>query len=123
MTANITLIGNAIDKPAEYGKIKVLRLATSNSKDDKNPAYWDIKILSPWLCDAASSIEKGARLIVIANIKGSTYQTKDGQTRHGTEIIASTIGRVLQTEANPITSGMMPAGSSPFIYPTDAPAF
>lgn len=124
MTANITLIGNAIDSPKEYGKIKVLRLATSNSKDDKNPAYWDVKIISPWLCDAAASIEKGARLIVIGNIKGTTYQTKEGQTRHGTEIIASTIGRVLQADNNNMmTSGMMPAGSSPFIYPTDAPAF
>lgn len=123
MTANITLIGNAIDRPTEYGKIKVLRLATSKGKDDKNPAYWDIKIISSWLCEAAETIEKGDRLIIIGNIKGSTYQTKDGQTHHGIEVIANTIGRVLQTETNTMTNSMMPAGSAPFIYPTDAPAF
>lgn len=123
MTANITLIGNAIDRPTEYGKIKVLRLATSKGKDDTNPAYWDIKIISPWLCEAAETIEKGARLIIIGTIKGTTYQTKDGANRHGIEVIANTIGRVLQMETNTMKNSMMPAGSAPFIYPTDAPAF
>lgn len=123
MTANITLIGNAIDKPTEYGKIKVLRLATSKNKDDKQPAYWDIKILSPWLCEAVETIKKGDRLIIIGTIKGTMYQTKDGANRHGMEVIANTIGRVLQTETNSMTNSMMPAESAPFIYPTDVPAF
>lgn len=122
MTANITLIGNAIDRPTEYGKIKVLRLATSKGKDDKNPAYWDIKIISPWLCEAAETIEKGARLIIIGTIKGTNYQTKDGTNRHGIEVIANTIGRVLQTPT-PAAYDMPNVGGTPFIYPTDAPAF
>lgn len=113
--ADITLIGNAIDKPAEYGKIKVLRLATNNGKDDKKPAYWDIKILAPWLCEAAASIEKGERLIIVGYMHGTEYQTKDGQTRHGMEVIANTIGRVLQTPTTTTT----PAWN----YAPDVPQF
>lgn len=108
--AEMILTGNAIAKPEEHGKIKVLRLATNSGKDDKTPAYWDIKIISPWLVDAATNIEKGDHLIVIANIKGTTYQTKEGQTRHGSEVIASTIGKVLQTPQ--AANGMMSTPTS-----------
>lgn len=112
--AEIILTGNAIAAPEEHGKMKVLRLATNSGKDDKNPAYWDVKILSPWLVDAATNIEKGDRLIVIANVKGTTYQTKEGQTRHGSEVIASTIGKVLQTPRTDNT--MMNSSSSAWNY-------
>lgn len=126
----ITLVGNLVNDPEQYGNLLSFRIACNDSKlnkqtnqyEDTSTAFWNIKILRKSLFTACTrELHKGTRIIIQGHIQGTEYTNKQtGQTVHGMEIIAENIGISLKPESATMTSTPT---SSAWNYPTDAPQF
>ena len=94
---NTTIIGN-IGKPPELrytpSKMAVAEfsVATTRGKDDKKQTTWHtVTAFGKTAENAAASLQKGNRVIVIGRIDVTTSE-KDGQKRTYTKIVADNIG-------------------------------
>lgn len=94
---NTTIIGN-IGKPPELrytpSKMAVAEfsVATTRGKDDKKQTTWHtVTAFGKTAENAAASLQKGNRVIVIGRIDITTSE-KDGQKKTYTKIIADNIG-------------------------------
>lgn len=101
---NTTIIGN-IGKPPELrytpSKMAVAEfsVATTRGKDDKKQTTWHtITAFGKTAENAAASLQKGNRVIVIGRIDVTTSE-KDGQKRTYTKIVADNIGLDLTYDA------------------------
>lgn len=120
----ITLVGNLVNEPEQYGNLLSFRMACNDSKlnkqtnqyEDTGTAYWNIKILRKSLFTACTrDLHKGTKIIIQGHIQGTEYTNKETrQTVHGMEVIAENIGISLKPETTT---------SSAWNYPTDAPQF
>jgi len=94
---NTTIIGN-IGKPPDLRftasgmAVAEFSVATTRGKDDKKQTTWHtITAFGKTAENAAASLEKGNRVIVIGRIDVTTSE-KDGQKRTYTKIVADNIG-------------------------------
>lgn len=101
---NTTIIGN-IGKPPElrYTNSKMavaeFSVATTRGKDDKKQTTWHtITAFGKTAENAAASLQKGNRVIVIGRIDITTSE-KDGQKKTYTKIVADNIGLDLTYDA------------------------
>lgn len=101
---NTTIIGN-IGKPPElrYTNSKMavaeFSVATTRGKDDKKQTTWHtVTAFGKTAENAAASLQKGNRVIVIGRIDVTTSE-KDGQKRTYTKIVADNIGLDLTYDA------------------------
>lgn len=101
---NTTIIGN-IGKPPELrytpSKMAVAEfsVATTRGKDDKKQTTWHtVTAFGKTAENAAASLQKGNRVIVIGRIDVTTSE-KDGQKKTYTKIVADNIGLDLTYDA------------------------
>ena len=101
---NTTIIGN-IGKPPElrYTNSKMavaeFSVATTRGKDDKKQTTWHtVTAFGKTAENAAASLQKGNRVIVIGRIDITTSE-KDGQKKTYTKIVADNIGLDLTYDA------------------------
>ena len=101
---NITIIGNA-GKPIELkysaGGVAVgnFTVATTSGKDDKKQTTWhNVTVFGDMAETAATSIEKGSRVIVVGKLDISSYE-KDGNKVWTTKILADEIGLTMRFNA------------------------
>lgn len=101
---NTTIIGN-IGKPPELrytpSKMAVAEfsVATTRGKDEKKTTTWHtVTAFGKTAENAAASLQKGNRVIVIGRIDVTTSE-KDGQKRTYTKIVADNIGLDLTYDA------------------------
>ena len=101
---NITIVGNC-GKPIElkYGAngkaIGNFTVATTSGKDDKKQTTWhNVTVFGDMAETAASSIEKGSRVIVVGKLDISSYE-KDGNKGWTTKILADEIGLTMRFNA------------------------
>ena len=99
---NITIVGNA-GKPIElkYGQSGLAQgtfsVATTSGKDDKKVTVWhNVTVFGQMAEHAASSIEKGSRVIVVGKLDISSYENKEGVKVWTTKILADEIGLTMR---------------------------
>ena len=98
----ITIVGNA-GKPIElkYGQSGLAQgtfsVATTSGKDEKKVTVWhNVTVFGQMAEHAASSIEKGSRVIVTGKLDISSYENKDGVKVWTTKILADEIGLTMR---------------------------
>jgi single-strand DNA-binding protein len=98
----ITIVGNA-GKPIElkYGQSGLAQgtfsVATTSGKDEKKVTVWhNVTVFGQMAEHAASSIEKGSRVIVVGKLDISSYENKDGVKVWTTKILADEIGLTMR---------------------------
>jgi single-strand DNA-binding protein len=99
---NITIVGNA-GKPIElkYGQSGLAQgtfsVATTSGKDEKKVTVWhNVTVFGQMAEHAASSIEKGSRVIVVGKLDISSYENKEGVKVWTTKILADEIGLTMR---------------------------
>jgi single-strand DNA-binding protein len=102
MTNIITIVGNA-GKPIElkYGQSGLAQgtfsVATTSGKDEKKVTVWhNVTVFGQMAEHAASSIEKGSRVIVVGKLDISSYENKEGVKVWTTKILADEIGLTMR---------------------------
>ena len=98
----ITIVGNA-GKPIElkYGQSGLAQgtfsVATTSGKDEKKVTVWhNVTVFGQMAEHAASSIEKGSRVIVVGKLDISSYENKEGVKVWTTKILADEIGLTMR---------------------------
>ena len=98
----ITIVGN-VGKPIElkYGQSGLAQgtfsVATTSGKDDKKVTVWhNVTVFGQMAEHAASSIEKGSRVIVVGKLDISSYENKEGVKVWTTKILADEIGLTMR---------------------------
>lgn len=98
----ITIVGNA-GKPIElkYGQSGLAQgtfsVATTSGKDEKKVTVWhNVTVFGQMAEYAASSIEKGSRVIVVGKLDISSYENKEGVKVWTTKILADEIGLTMR---------------------------
>jgi single-strand DNA-binding protein len=98
----ITIVGNA-GKPIElkYGQSGLAQgtfsVATTSGKDEKKVTVWhNVTVFGQMAEHAASSIEKGSRVVVVGKLDISSYENKDGVKVWTTKILADEIGLTMR---------------------------
>ena len=99
---NITIVGNA-GKPIElkYGQSGLAQgtfsVATTSGKDEKKVTVWhNVTVFGQMAEHAASSIEKGSRVVVVGKLDISSYENKEGVKVWTTKILADEIGLTMR---------------------------
>jgi single-strand DNA-binding protein len=101
---NITLVGRVGRDPemkfSQNGlPIVNFSIATEYGKDEKKKTTWhNIVVFDKLAENVASSVTKGSRVIVAGRIEISEYETKDGEKKKKTELIADAVGLELRYE-------------------------
>jgi single-strand DNA-binding protein len=98
----ITIVGNA-GKPIElkYGQSGLAQgtfsVATTSGKDEKKVTVWhNVTVFGQMAEHAASSIEKGSRVVVVGKLDISSYENKEGVKVWTTKILADEIGLTMR---------------------------
>ena len=98
----ITIVGN-VGKPIElkYGQSGLAQgtfsVATTSGKDEKKVTVWhNVTVFGQMAEYAASSIEKGSRVIVTGKLDISSYENKDGVKVWTTKILADELGLTMR---------------------------
>jgi single-strand DNA-binding protein len=98
----ITIVGN-VGKPIElkYGQSGLAQgtfsVATTSGKDEKKVTVWhNVTVFGQMAEHAASSIEKGSRVIVTGKLDISSYENKEGVKVWTTKILADEIGLTMR---------------------------
>lgn len=98
----IIIVGN-VGKPIElkYGQSGLAQgsfsVATTSGKDEKKVTVWhNVTVFGQMAEHAASSIEKGSRVIVTGKLDISSYENKEGVKVWTTKILADEIGLTMR---------------------------
>ena len=98
----ISIVGN-VGKPIElkYGQSGLAQgtfsVATTSGKDEKKVTVWhNVTVFGQMAEHAASSIEKGSRVIVVGKLDISSYENKEGVKVWTTKILADEIGLTMR---------------------------
>ena len=101
----ITIVGNA-GKPIELKYTQsglaqgTFSVATTSGKDDKKVTVWpNVTVFGQMAEHAATSIEKGSRVIVTGKLDISSYENKDGVKVWTTKILADELGLTMRFNA------------------------
>lgn len=103
MTASTTLIGNLVRDPelrftpkgdavANFTVAVNERVKQGDDWVDGEPSYYDVTAWRKLAEDAAESLLKGSRVVVVGKMKIDKYETKDGQQRSKVIVTADEIG-------------------------------
>ena len=137
MSAGITLTGGVVADPelkfsAKGMAVLNLRVATSRRTKtddgwvDVDQTFWRVSAFRQLAENAAESLSKGDRVIVVGKVKSREWQDKDGNKQVSWEVTADSIGVDLRWSASK-SSGVSRAKveddpwSKPFV-PDDSPA-
>ncbi len=107
MTAQVTIIGNLTKDPElrftpSGDAVASMRVAVNERiKDgtewkDGEPSFYEVKVWRKLAEQAAESLQKGQRVVVVGKMKIETYTTKDGEQRTSTVITADEIGESIR---------------------------
>jgi len=107
MTAQVTIIGNLTKDPElrftpSGDAVASMRVAVNERiKDgtewkDGEPSFYEVKVWRNLAEQAAASLQKGQRVVVVGKMKIETYTTKDGEQRTSTVITADEIGESIR---------------------------
>jgi single-strand DNA-binding protein len=101
----ITIVGN-VGKPIElkYSQSGMAQgtfsVATTSGKDEKKVTVWhNVTVFGQMAEYAASSIEKGSRVIVTGKLDISSYENKEGVKVWTTKILADELGLTMRFNA------------------------
>jgi len=102
---NITIVGRIGRDPelrfTKDGKaVASFSVATDHGRDDNKKTTWhNVTAFGTLGENVASSLSKGARVIVSGRLDISDYDGKDGEKKKRVEIIADAVGRELRFDA------------------------
>ncbi len=107
MTAQVTVIGNLTKDPdlrftPSGDAVASMRVAVNERiKDgaewkDGEPSFYEVKVWRKLAEQAAESLQKGQRIVVVGKMKIETYTTKDGEQRSSVVITADEIGESIR---------------------------
>lgn len=127
----ITVVGNVTRDPElkflNSGQA-ALRLAVAVSRRWQNrqtqeweekTSFFDVSSYGPMAENAASSIVKGARVVVTGRMEQRTWETESGEKRNAFEIVADEIAPSLRWATAVVTRTPRPEGGSSY---ADRPA-
>jgi len=136
----ITITGNLADDPElrftpNGVAVTSVRVAVNQRRFNRETNSWDERLDGFFTCNVwrdqaenvASSLTKGARVVVTGRLRSRSYEDREGQTRWVTEIEADEICPSLRwatakVERNPRGGGGGGGGSSETSWGAPAPA-
>jgi single-strand DNA-binding protein len=106
MSSNVTLVGNLTRDPelrftqsgqavASFG-IAVSRRYQQNGEWQEKTSFFNVTAWGQLGENAASSLQKGARIIVTGRLEQRDYETRDGEKRSAIDVVADEIGPSLR---------------------------
>jgi single-strand DNA-binding protein len=129
VSTNITLVGTMVADPEiRFGAtgIAILsaRVVTSGRKkvgekwEDVDTTYWNVSAFRQLAENAAESLSKGDKVIIVGKVKQRSYETAEGEKRTVTEVTADEIAanmRNATVKINRISRSSVPsAGKEAF---------
>lgn len=136
MTASTTLIGNLVRDPelrftpkgdavANFTVAVNERIKQGDDWVDGEPSYYDVTAWRKLAEDAAETLLKGSRVVVVGKMKIDKYETKDGQQRSKVIVTADEIGSSIRARRS--TERSTPRSAEPDPWTTgpaeDIPPF
>lgn len=99
LTRDFELKFSANGKAYGFTAIAVSKRAYDNDTKqwkDVNTIFWDVKIFGPMAENAAETLTKGTRVIVVGELRSRSWTDKDGNERKSIEIVAEEIAPSLK---------------------------
>lgn len=112
MTASTTLVGNLVRDPelrftpkgdavANFTVAVNERVKQGDEWVDGEPSYYDVTAWRKLAEDAAETLLKGSRVVVVGKMKIDKYETKDGQQRSKVIVTADEIASSIRARKSP----------------------